>query len=85
MNITHNAHNENYNPKSVTHANMKEASEENSRVRETRNKSVLGKVDLKAVQKQNYALTKKILKEPVTERNSFNQNHSVANLHEKYK
>jgi hypothetical protein len=41
---------------------MKEVSEENSRVRETRNKSVLGKVDLKAVQKQNYALTKKILK-----------------------
>jgi hypothetical protein len=40
---------------------------------------------LKAVQKQNYALSKKVFKEPVTERNSFNQNHSVVNLHDKYK
>lgn len=67
MNTGHQNHNENHNPKSVSHANGPDKFEENSRVRDQRNKSVFNKVDLTtAVQKPGFAHLKKMIKEPST-------------------
>ena len=49
MNISHNTHqnqNENYNPKSVAHAQIFQKSVENSRIKVERNKSVFNKVEV---------------------------------------
>lgn len=59
-------HNENHNPKSVSHANGMEKCDENSRVRDQRNKSVFNKVDQGAQKQSGFAQLKKQIKEPVT-------------------
>ena len=42
---------------------------------------MFNKVDLTGIQKSNFGNMKKNTKEITTERNSFNQNYSVVNLH----
>ena len=76
----------NINTKSVAHGNLFDKSDENSRVRDQRNRSVFNKQELNGVQKTN-AVPKKVTKQLNTQRGSLamNQNFSVLNLQEKYK
>ena len=65
MNISNNnsVHNQNQNPKSVAHSNGNagDKNEKEAFTRNNRNKSVIGKVDLKGLQKPSYVESKKNL------------------------
>lgn len=79
MNAPPGNQNQNQNPRSVSHTNGVDKLDDNSRIRDQRNKSVFNKVD--NAQKSTFAQLKKNIKQPNTQRNSFNQNYSLANLH----